>query len=322
VMRALQRDQRSRWPSAGDMLAALNKYLYSLDTTPGPRDLAALVARFCPPETRRLPTHVEAAGDGEAESEPPVRGGPATAVIPRDAVARGKPKRHQSFATNIDLAPLLGGDDVAHEDPRATDPRPAVRAVPTTAVSDAPIPRPPPAPLPVPGRNAPSMQLLVMMGLGMLALGAAAIFVFFRGRDAVLATDRDAAVVADAPALVLDTAPPVDAAVADAPPADAAVPDSPPPHRADAALRPDARSVDAAVVTPAGSATLKVGADPWGEIYVDGKPMGRTPRELAVTAGHHTVEIVFPAETPPRKQTFAVDLADGETKPLQADFTN
>jgi hypothetical protein len=61
---------------------------------------------------------------------------------------------------------------------------------------------------------------------------------------------------------------------------------------------------------------------PWGEIYVDGKLVGRTPRVLTVPAGRHTVEIVFPAETPPRKQTFSVDLDAGETKPLQADFTN
>ena len=36
--------------------------------------------------------------------------------------------------------------------------------------------------------------------------------------------------------------------------------------------------------------------------------VGRTPRKIQVSAGHHIVEIVFPAETPPRKQTFAVDL--------------
>ncbi|HEX8109304.1 MAG TPA: serine/threonine-protein kinase, partial [Kofleriaceae bacterium] len=57
VMRALERDPAARWASAGDMLAALQRYLYSLDETPGPRDVAALVARYGPPETRRLPTH-------------------------------------------------------------------------------------------------------------------------------------------------------------------------------------------------------------------------------------------------------------------------
>ena len=103
------------------------------------------------------------------------------------------------------------------------------------------------------------------------------------------------------------------------------------PNHADAGMRrPDAGTIlatrpDAGRAVDAGTratATLTVGADPWGEIYVDGAPMGRTPRELVVAAGHHTVEIVFPAETPTRKQTFAVDLANGETKPLQADFRN
>jgi hypothetical protein len=82
-----------------------------------------------------------------------------------------------------------------------------------------------------------------------------------------------------------------------------------------ASLPPDAPAT-------VGTALLKIGADPWGEIYIDGKLIGRTPRELVVPAGHHTVEIVFPAETPPRKQTYAVDLATGETKLLQADFKN
>ena len=48
VMRALERDMDARWPSAGDMLAALNKYLYSLDVTPSAREVAALVGKFCP----------------------------------------------------------------------------------------------------------------------------------------------------------------------------------------------------------------------------------------------------------------------------------
>ncbi|HEX2686732.1 MAG TPA: serine/threonine-protein kinase, partial [Kofleriaceae bacterium] len=52
VMRALERDMTRRWPSAGDMLAALQRYLYGLEEPPGPRDIAALVAKYCPPETR------------------------------------------------------------------------------------------------------------------------------------------------------------------------------------------------------------------------------------------------------------------------------
>jgi len=69
-----------------------------------------------------------------------------------------------------------------------------------------------------------------------------------------------------------------------------------------------------------GTATLTIGADPWGDISIDGKPYGHTPRKIQVAAGHHSVEIVFPAESPPRKQTFSVDVSAGETKPIQADF--
>ena len=106
---------------------------------------------------------------------------------------------------------------------------------------------------------------------------------------------------------------PVDAGREPTPPRDAGT-------RRDATtlVRP---SADAGVATTArGTATLTIGADPWGEIYIDGKSAGRTPREIKVSAGRHTVEIVFPAETPPRKQTFAVELANGETKAVQADF--
>ncbi|HEV7558857.1 MAG TPA: serine/threonine-protein kinase, partial [Kofleriaceae bacterium] len=109
VMRALERDRDSRWASAGEMLDALNRYLYSLDTTPGPRDLAAMVARYCPPETRRMPTHVEAAFEAAPapSDDAPPPAGPRTAVIPRDGAARGKGPRQQSFATHVELKDLL-----------------------------------------------------------------------------------------------------------------------------------------------------------------------------------------------------------------------
>ncbi|HMG57957.1 MAG TPA: serine/threonine-protein kinase, partial [Kofleriaceae bacterium] len=124
VMRALERDMTARWTTAGDMLAALQRYLYGLDDTPGPRDVAALVARYCPPETRRLPTHhdeLEAEAVAEltrprsrtpsaapAAGEPP-RPGPATAVIPRDGAApRGKRRaRTETFATHVQLEQIF-----------------------------------------------------------------------------------------------------------------------------------------------------------------------------------------------------------------------
>ncbi|HWO20281.1 MAG TPA: serine/threonine-protein kinase, partial [Kofleriaceae bacterium] len=42
VMRALARDRGERWGSAREMLRELQRYLYSLEETPGPRDVAAL----------------------------------------------------------------------------------------------------------------------------------------------------------------------------------------------------------------------------------------------------------------------------------------
>jgi serine/threonine-protein kinase len=421
VMRALERDIGARWPSASDMLAALNKYLYALDETPGPRDVAALVARFCPPETRRLPTHLEAMAHDVITPDPfaPDHGervaasGPATAVIPRApalpsggpstaAPPAGRPQRQRSFATNVDLAPILDGtgqlpafhDEV--EAPQARTKEDSPRQLADDTVTDAvpmgslnktlPLPvietprareskrliaveepidkdlaaagetprssRPskrligveepidndlaalgdevPAARSALSGGAPPGRGLLVVAGLGALALAAGAVWVFMRGRDQVLHEGEDAALGLPAPA---DAAAPPDAIALVAPVADAMPAADAPPlevtridggiRRVDAGAtvtpRADAASIDAGI---RGTATLTVGADPWGEIYVDGKPVGRTPREVVVPAGHHTVEVVFPAETPPRKQTFAVDLATGETKPIQADFTN
>lgn len=329
VMRALERDREARWPTAGDMLAQLNKYLYTLDDTPGPREVAALVARFCPPETRRLPTHqiVHDAGAPElpdAADAPAPPAGPRTAVIPRDAAARGRPQRHRTFATNIDIqdaldraTPLLGVEALGEPAPPAVHEDREPAPVHDDAMSSPPLVDPA---LTAKLARPPSRATLVLVGLGGLALAAGAVYTFFANRDRVLRSGRDAAVptiAADA-AIVVDATPP-DAAPPVAEPADA---DSEP--RDAGVWRPDAARSGIEARRDAGvraTATLRVGANPWGEIYVDGKHVGRTPRELTVPAGRHTVEIVFPAETPPRKQTFAVDIGAGETKPVQADFT-
>jgi serine/threonine-protein kinase len=313
VMRALERDRAVRWASAGELLAALNRYLYSLDHTPGPRDVAALVGKFCPLETRRLSTHAEASAEAAAPGPSTAviaRPGPSTAVIPRDAAPQGKrPQRHQTFATNVALegmlsraTPLLAIDAIRDEPPAETpEDRRGIVA----------------PPLPVPGRNPPSRPVLVLLGLGGLALAAGAVYVFFEGRSQVLRADAAPREAAVADSAIPDAAPDVAIAI-DAPPArpDAAVRVVP----IDAApLHPDS-SVAAAPDASAALGTLKIGADPWGEIFVDGKPSGNTPRELSVAEGHHTVEVVFPGVTPPRRQTFAVDVTGGETKTVQADF--
>jgi eukaryotic-like serine/threonine-protein kinase len=392
VMRALDRDMTARWASAADMLAALQRYLYGLEETPGPRDLAALVARYCPPETRRFPTHHDVHGDHElppertqpraratsvtpaGDGEPP-RPGPLTAVIPRDgAGARGKrhPRaRTETFATHVELEQLLEGtpligvpairegeadtdvrdlDDAhderdAHDDARDGAVRPdrlprAEREDPTTprTPADARTDRVEPAPLP--GRVPPSRSLLIIAALGALALATASVYVFFTGRSAI---DRpDAARDRDPSVALLDAAsdagdppgdgeppPPFDDATPppDVPPVDAGLLDP----RRDAgprAPRPDARDPvelaprDAAPARPRGTATLTIGANPWGDVLLDGKKIGRTPIErLSVPAGHHVIDVIFGGDDPPRTSRHTVDLADGEAKDVLADFT-
>jgi hypothetical protein len=178
-------------------------------------------------------------------------------------------------------------------------------------------------------RGPPSRAFLVIAAFGGLALAAGAVYIFFEGRDRVLAmSERDAGVRdggADdgAPSPIDDAAPTPDDGSTQPTSTDGGIltRDAGTRH-GDAPTRPtmDASMPTIDATAAKGTATLQVGADPWGEIYVDGKSAGRTPKELTVTAGHHTVEVVFAGETPPRKQTFAVDVANGETKPIQADF--
>jgi serine/threonine protein kinase len=338
VMRALERDRGARWPSASDMLAQINKYLYSLDDTPGPRDVAALVAQFCPPETRRLPTHLEAIahevmspeplGDDRAPTAPdrpataPIErpAGPQTAVIPRDAAARGKPQRHKTFATNVEIKDMLDRATPllpfhALDDTPTTEDSPRALAEPKTLQDARPFGSDPDPRVTAKLRRPPSRSLLVLVGFGGLIMAASAVYVFFENRDRVMRNDGDASRRYFDAATAVDADEPADAAISDAPAIDA-----PAESRDAGTRRADASRATRDAAINAATATLKVGAIPWGEIYIDGKLVGRTPRELTVAAGHHTVEVVFPAETPPRKQTFAVDLASGETKSVQAEF--
>jgi hypothetical protein len=79
---------------------------------------------------------------------------------------------------------------------------------------------------------------------------------------------------------------------------------------------------DAGPARPTGTATLTIGASPWGNVLLDGKRIGQTPIEhLSVPAGRHVIEVIFAGEDPPRSQKYTVDLGDGDSKDLLADFT-
>ncbi len=369
VMRALERDREERWANAGDMVAALNRYLYSLDEPPGAREIAALVAKFCPPATRRLPTHLEAIAtdpsadardpaapepadadaSGPVEPSPPVVG-PQTAVIPRDGGGpRGKKQRRaQTFATHVELASMLeratpaeGEVDETNGANIETSPTAAPRTAdrpPTVEVAEG-LEEPEPRPgiiapkFNLPGRAATSRFVLGIAALGMAVLGTIALVVVLRARNqfasnelvdaprtdvAVLAPlVRDAAI--DAPAAIDAREPdaepaPVDAAVVVH--RDAAVK-----IRVDADVVQPPPRVDAAVVAPAGVGTLRIGAKPWAEVYIDGvKQPKQAPNDFQVKGGHHHVDLKFPAVNPPLTQPYEVDVGAGDTVQLAADF--
>jgi eukaryotic-like serine/threonine-protein kinase len=476
VMKALARDRTERWQTAAEMLGALHRYLYSLDETPGARELGRLVARYCPPTTRRRPTETEA-----SPAPQPAGDSPSTAVIPRHDV------RQQSFATHVELAELLHpGDELASDaagnattaavGPRDSDdpglahtlspalalaeppadplaatvaPEPGADAGADAAEHTAALPARAQRPTPVPSsaksdddgaasaddptgagdssnavvypravgieaaaaiaRSAPHITIaqrrparrriaaLASVALiGALTAGAIALFRETPGQPklalaaesvsseqellahrapgapsvdpssdpepsggvtsgsgdvALAAVDGgarpdarprrpfldaapprppvDARPTSDARMPRQDARPPVDArpvpSPLDARPTDARLMPAPHDARVDArqptrfdARRPEPRPEPRST----GTSQIKVGANPWGEVYLDGKLAGRTPMTLTVPAGRHEIEVAFPVGDPPRRETYRLDLDAGETRSVLADFTN
>lgn len=454
VMKALERDRSKRWKSAAEMLAALHRYLYSLEETPGARELGRLVATYCPPTARRRPTEGEASPASLALAGTAVaagQGGPSTAVIPR--------VRQQSFATHVELAGLLRAEDSALDagGPPSAPPELTNAGEPVTAVvvrddvvrddaarddatgddaagdreapsTASPSASPPPAPpssartdaadgaasMPPPSASAPPHDAasagaaaleprypradgveaeaaiarsashlarprasrrrvaVFAAALSLAAAGAVAATALRgedRGRPAVLGSGE----AATPPPFVVEVAhassgAPLDAGLASPLPsafdaglaprasADARAPDAPRPATPADARRPELRRLDARPPTPVDArwtpapadarpdakllprpdapqpqpqpqpkgepALVKVGANPWGEIFLDGKPAGRTPRTLSVSPGHHEIEVAFPVVTPPRREIYRLDLSAGETRSVLADFTH
>lgn len=67
---------------------------------------------------------------------------------------------------------------------------------------------------------------------------------------------------------------------------------------------------------------LKVGANPWGEVYVDGKLLGRAPNAWPVTPGKHRIEVVFPVTGREQRKQFSVEIrSNAETSLGIIDFS-
>ena len=87
------------------------------------------------------------------------------------------------------------------------------------------------------------------------------------------------------------------------------------PVRVDAGPPP---AIDAAARA---TGVIKVGADPWGEVTIDGTRVGNAPNQWTVSTGPHVVEVTHPADDGVRKQTFHVDVQPDEIESVFADFT-
>lgn len=67
----------------------------------------------------------------------------------------------------------------------------------------------------------------------------------------------------------------------------------------------------------AASARLRITVTPWGHVWIDGRPMGRAPIDVPLSAGTHRIGIG--AQTP--SQTRTIRLRAGETQQLDLELT-
>ena len=79
---------------------------------------------------------------------------------------------------------------------------------------------------------------------------------------------------------------------------------------------------DAAASPPAQPGTLKVGANPWGDVYRNGRKLGRAPGAWSLPPGPHTIEVIFPVAGREQKREFNIHIQSGEVTSLGiVDFT-
>ncbi len=145
------------------------------------------------------------------------------------------------------------------------------------------------------------------------ALGVAAFVIMSRGKD-----KQPGPVPPQQPIAVADAAPrpalvTVDAAIPDAAPPDAI---ERPPVLAtpvDAGVDAGKRRRDSGteVIVKKGKGTLILSADPWADIYIDGKRSGSTPNSLTLPAGKH--KVVLRNDDLDKKVSFTVTIEPDKT---------
>jgi serine/threonine-protein kinase len=338
-LRALERDTAKRWSSAGELSAALSRYLFGVEPHVTPATIGALVRELCPELPRAVPGERPASVGSVA---PTAAGDPRTTPMSdgdgRTADGGRGTGEHKSFATHVELERAL------ERNRTPLMPFPALEQAAAKVLSSVPevapsTPSPSPSASPSPLRRGDGSPT------GRLARVGAA-----RGRRSrvVVAAALVAALALGAVAAAYLWKPPaVGGAVADgggagvggaadagdviAVPLDGGTAGLAPPGADDAGAgtsgAPHGADTDAGVVTPikrpardAGPATasgrgrLIVFAPDvaWASVWVDGKRVGETPIPapgVVVPAGKHRLVVrCEPAVCPPDGKERALEV--------------
>ncbi|MCK6529119.1 protein kinase [Myxococcota bacterium] len=89
---------------------------------------------------------------------------------------------------------------------------------------------------------------------------------------------------------------------------------SPPPETRPKAPEP---TVAAATPTPAGRGKIRVNSKPWSHVYLDGQPIGQTPRrDYEVSAGSHVLTLRCGSCATPQQKEVPFSVEPGQTKDI------
>ncbi len=278
--KALERDVAKRYDNAGEFLVALNRYLYSTADTVSPRDISKVVGQNCPPTTTST---------RRAQTAPvkPKRSGTVPMARPQ---GKKRPETVRSFATHVQIRDALSVGTPVVGNPSIVD------AEATRGTSTQEIPK-------QSMRGRSNMPLLIAGLIAIGGLGAAVAVLGSSGTTAVPALASSDAHVAVGDAIVVA----VDDAAIDARTTDA---------QTDARVVIRKRRTDAKPAPALGS--VRVAANPWADVYLRGKRLGRAPGRFSIPAGNHELELRNGEKT--RRVKITVVAGEMSSLPL-VDFT-
>ncbi len=312
--KALQRDPSDRYATAGEVLVAVNRFLYSQNETVTPQDVSRFIAKHCPPTTKefaRPRSRMGTQNDADTmplrpERNPRKRSGTVPMERPQ---GKRRAETVQSFATHVNLREVMS--HVGHSSSLlevALDNSTIEKAPPPHATDELPIVGPS-----VPARAPASNGKLLSVAAILILIGGAAVFYLTQpkggGRQAAVPADAapTATAVMDAAAEVFEK----DASQTTPEKADAAL------VKKDAATAVVRRRPDAQVKKAPGR--IRIGANPWAEVFLDGKSIGRAPGSFEVAAGKHTLELRFQDQS----KTIQIEVKSSELTSLGVvDFTS